>query len=66
MRAWTFAVRASESAWTKFWEPMPAAGFHDIFAMAKGGHATVEGDLLPLMANLRYIKDVLAAPRRSA
>jgi hypothetical protein len=66
MRAWTFAVRAPESAWTKFWEPMPAAGFHDIFAMAKGGHATVEGDLRPLMANLRYIKDVLAAPRRSA
>ena len=66
MRAWTFAVRASDSAWTKFWEPVPAAGFHDIFAMAKGGHATVEGDLQPLMANLRYVKDVLAAPRRKA
>jgi hypothetical protein len=66
MRAWTFAVRAPESAWTKFWEPLPAAGFHDIFAMTKGGHATVEGDLRPLMANLRYIKDVLAAPRRRA
>src|SRR5687767_1332032 len=66
MRAWTFAVRAPESAWAKFWEPMPAAGFHDLFAMTKGGHATVEGDLRPLMANLRYIKDVLAAPRRSA
>src|SRR5687768_6504551 len=64
MRAWTFAVRAPESAWTKFWEPVPAAGFHDLFAMAKGGHATVEGDLQPLMANLRYLKDVLAAPRR--
>ena len=66
MRAWTFAVRASESAWTSFWAPVPAAGFHDIFAMAKGGHATVEGDLQPLMANLRYIKDVLATLRRQA
>ena len=66
MRAWTFAVRAPETAWTKFWEPMPAAGFHDIFAMAKFGHAIVEGDLQPLMANLRYVKDVLAAPRRRA
>jgi hypothetical protein len=66
MRAWTFAVRAPESVWTKFWEPMPVAGFHDIFALTKGGHATVEGDLQPLMANLRYIKDVLAAPRRRA
>ena len=66
MRAWTFAVRAPESVWKRFWEPMPAAGFHDLFAMTKGGHATVEGDLRPLMANLRYIKDVLAAPRRRA
>ena len=32
--------------------------------MAKLGHARIEGDLLPLMANLRYIKDVLEAPRR--
>jgi hypothetical protein len=66
MRAWSFAVRAPAEAWTKFWEPMPAAGYHDLFAMAKGGHATVEGDLVPLMANLRYVKDVLAAPRRKA
>jgi len=66
MRAWSFAVRAPAEAWTKFWEPMPAAGYHDLFAMAKGGHATVEGDLVPLMAHLRYVKDVLAAPRRKA
>jgi hypothetical protein len=32
--------------------------------MTKGGHAVVEGDLRPLMANLRYVKDVLAKPRR--
>ena len=66
MRAWSFAVRAPAEAWTKFWEPMPAAGYHDLFAMAKGGHATVEDDLVPLMAHLRYVKDVLAAPRRKA
>jgi len=66
MRAWSFAVRASEDAWRRFWEPVPAAGWHDLFAMTKGGHASVEGDLRPLMANLRYVKDVLAKPRRSA
>jgi hypothetical protein len=65
MRAWSFAVRASEEAWRRFWEPVPAAGWHDLFAMTKGGHATVEGDLRPLMANLRYVKDVLAKPRGS-
>ena len=66
MRAWSFAVRAPAEAWQKFWEAVPAPGYHDIFAMTKGGHARVEGDLQPLMANLRFIKDLLAAPRRRA
>jgi hypothetical protein len=66
MRAWSFAVRASDDAWRRFWEPVPAAGWHDLFAMTKGGHATIEGNLQPLMANLRYVKDVLAKPRRRA
>ena len=34
--------------------------------MKKLGVASVEGDLIPLMANLRYVKDVIAVPRRSA
>ena len=63
MREWSFALRASEEAWRRFWEPVPAPGYHDLFAMSKGGHARVEGDLVPLMANLRYINDVLAKPR---
>ncbi len=66
MRPWTFAIRASADAWSKFWAPVPEPGYHDIFAMAKAGEATVEGDLHPLMANLRYVKEVLAAPRRAA
>jgi hypothetical protein len=63
MRGWRFAVRAPETAWRRFWEPVPAPGYHDLFAMTKAGHARVEGDLQPLMAHLRYVKDVLAAPR---
>jgi hypothetical protein len=63
MRPWSFAVRASAEAWRSFWQPVPAPGFHDIFAMAKAGHARIEGDLTPFMQNLRFIKDVLAAPR---
>lgn len=66
MRAWSFAIRAPEDVWRQFWRPMPAAGFHDLFAMTKGGHARVEGDLLPLMQHLRYVRDVLAAPRGHA
>jgi hypothetical protein len=66
MREWAFAVRASAEAWRRFWEPVPAPGFHDLFALTKGGHARVEGDLRPLMANLRYVKDLIALPRGRA
>ncbi len=63
MRGWSFAVRAGADAWRRFWQPVPAPGYHDLFAMAKLGHARIEGDLQPLMANLRYVKDLLEAPR---
>ena len=68
MRDWRFAIRAPEAAWRKFWEPVPEAGFHDLFAMAKAGHAEIEGDLLVLMQNLRYVQELLALgrPRPSA
>jgi hypothetical protein len=42
---------------------VPEPGYHDLFAMKKLGVARVEGDLVPLMANLRYVKDVVTAPR---
>ena len=38
-------------------------GWQDIFAMEKIGEATIEGDLYPLMSNLRYIKELIALPR---
>ena len=66
MRDWRFAIRASEEAWRKFWEPVPEAGYHDVLAMTKAGHAIVEGDLVPLMANLRYVQEVVSAPRPRA
>ena len=40
---------------------MPAPGYHDVIAMGRLGVARLEGDLQPLMANLRYIKEVLAS-----
>ena len=64
LRSWSFAVRASADAWARFWEPLPEPGYHDLFAMKKLGVARIEGDLWPLMVHLRYVKDVLAAPRR--
>jgi hypothetical protein len=66
MREWAFAVRAPVETWRRFWEPVPAPGFHDLFAMTRGGQARVEGDLRPFMANLRYVKDLLERPRGRA
>ena len=45
---------------------VPAPGHNDIFALFKRGKLKIEGDLHPFMANLLYIKDVLAAPRKEA
>ncbi len=64
MRAWRFAVRGSAEGWRQFWQPVPPPHHHDIFALQKLGTFRIEGDLQPLMANLLYFKDVLAAPRR--
>ncbi|WPZ32531.1 hypothetical protein T8K17_14910 [Thalassobaculum sp. OXR-137] len=66
MRAWRFAIKAEASAWARHWEPMPAPGYHDVIAMTRLGVARLEGDLQPLMAHLRYVKEVLALPRRNA
>lgn len=64
MRSWRFAVRGPAAAWLAFWQPVPAPGAHDLLAFAKRGELALEGDLAPLMANLQYFKDLLAAPRR--
>lgn len=66
LRPWSFAVRAPAAAWERFWAPVPAPGYHDLFAMKKLGVARVEGDLVPMMVHLRWVKDVLAAPRGAA
>ena len=64
MPSWRFALRGNADAWRKFWQRIPPPGYHDLFALAKRGLIAVEGDLHPLMANLFYIKEVLASPRR--
>jgi hypothetical protein len=66
MRSWALAFRGPDDAWRQFWLPFPPPHFHDIFALAKSGQFRIEGDFHPLMANLLYFKDMLAAPRRLA
>jgi hypothetical protein len=64
MRSTAFTVHATDEAWTNLWQPMPEAGWHDLFALTKRGAASMDGDLRPLLQNLQYFKDLLALPRR--
>ena len=64
MRSWTFALRATEDVWQRFWEKLPKPGYHDIFALLRHNRIVLDGDLQPMMANLLYVKEVIAAPRK--
>jgi hypothetical protein len=66
MRSVLFSVRGDAEAWAKHWQAMPEPHFHDLLAMMKAGRVVLEGSLQPALANLQYLKDVLAAPRRLA
>lgn len=58
-----FGFITDAAALKEFWTLAPAPGFHDIFAMAKIGRAEIVGDMLLLVKNLRFFKEVLALPR---
>jgi len=64
MRPSAFTIKASDEAWLKHWMKFPPSGWHDIFAMVKIEEASIEGDLYPMMSNLRYIKELIALPRK--
>ena len=65
MPSWVFALRAPTETWQKFWEKEPEPGYNDIFALIRKGLLKLEGNLQPFMANLLYIKGVLASIRMS-
>ena len=64
MANWTFALRAPEDAWARYWAPTPEPGFNDLFGLIKQRLLKAEGDLHPFMANLFYFKAVLASLRK--
>ncbi len=59
MPSWSFALRASEDEWQKFWSADPVPGSNDLMALIKRRVLKSEGDLQPFMANLRYFKESL-------
>lgn len=64
LASFDFSIKAGADAWNRFWQAVPRAGSHDIFALARNGDMTIEGNLHPFMANLQYVKDLLAVGRR--
>jgi hypothetical protein len=62
----SFALRASEEEWRKFWSRRPAPGSNDLMALIKRRVLKAEGNLQIFMSHLRYFKEVLAKLREGA
>ena len=60
----SFALRASEQEWQKFWSRRPPPGSNDLMALIKRRVLKAEGELQIFMANLRYFKEALGKLRR--
>jgi hypothetical protein len=59
----SFALRAPEAEWEKFWSKRPPPGSNDLMALIKRRVLRAEGDLKIFMAHLRYFKEALAKLR---
>lgn len=60
---WRFALRTDGEALAKFWQARPEPGFQYIFGLVKIGRGRIDGDILTLVKNLRFFKEVLALGR---
>ena len=60
---WRFALRTDADALARFWQAVPAPGFHDIFGLVKIGRGRIDGDILSLVKNLRFFKEFMALGR---
>ena len=60
---WCFALRTDGEALAQFWQVRPAPGFHDIFGLVKIGRGRIDGDILSLVKNLRFFKEVMGLAR---
>jgi hypothetical protein len=59
----SFALRAAEADWQKFWSSRPPPGSNDLMALIRRRVLKAEGDLQIFMAHLRYFKEALAKLR---
>lgn len=59
-----FKIHADTKSWEKHWLTTPPRDYHDIFAMLAKKIVTIDGNLIPLMQNLQYFKDIIASNRQ--
>ena len=59
-----FSIRAARATWEEHWRPFPKRDYHDIWSMLPKRLVSIDGDLVPLIQNLQYFKDIIAAPRQ--
>jgi hypothetical protein len=59
----SFALRAPEEEWQKFWSKRPPPGSNDLLALIKRRVLKAEGNLQVFMSHLRYFKEALAKLR---
>lgn len=59
----SFALRAPEEEWQKFWSVRPPPGSNDLLALIKRRVLKAEGNLQVFMSHLRYFKEALAKLR---
>ena len=59
-----FKIHANPKSWEKHWLTIPPRDYHDIFAMLAKKIVTIDGNLIPLMQNLQYFKDIIASNRQ--
>jgi hypothetical protein len=59
----SFALRASEAEWEKFFRQRPPPGSNDLMALIRRRALKADGDLKVFMAHLRYFKEALAKLR---
>ena len=64
-KAGRFSIRAAAQSWHKHWQKIPQRDYHDLFAMLAKDIVNIDGDLVPLMQNLQYFKDVISKNRES-
>lgn len=59
------SLRASSDAWSRFLEPVPPPGYHDLFALRRYKRIQIEGDIRLMSAYLFYFKRLFELLRKA-